>query len=89
MEDVISGQPSAGSQNSSSSAPIHCVIGGSGYRVGSWPKEGLFCERCLTFAVKGLKAERYRHEVELTGKATNEISKETRGTRESNEKREC
>jgi hypothetical protein len=36
--------------------PIHCVVGGSGYRVGNWPKEGLFCPECLSFVVKGIRA---------------------------------
>lgn len=31
--------------------PLHCVIGGSGYRVGKWPKEGYFCAKCLSFFV--------------------------------------
>jgi hypothetical protein len=33
--------------------PIHCVIGNSGYKVGSWPKEGLFCHGCNTFVIRG------------------------------------
>ena len=33
--------------------PMHCIIGNSGYRGGGhWPKEGLLCEKCLTFVIK-------------------------------------
>lgn len=26
--------------------PIRCIIGKSGYRYGTWPKEALWCEHC-------------------------------------------
>ena len=30
----------------------HVVVGVSGYRVGEWPKEGLYCFNCGTMTVK-------------------------------------
>src|SRR5688572_13768904 len=36
-----------------SHSPVHCVIGERGHRgPGTWPKEGLYCERCGTIVVK-------------------------------------
>jgi hypothetical protein len=32
--------------------PLHCVIGGSGYKAGTWPKDGLYCPNCHAFVVK-------------------------------------
>ena len=35
-------------------SPLHCLIGSTGWknhRV-KWPKEGLFCKKCLAFVVK-------------------------------------
>ena len=34
--------------------PMHCVIPSSGYTKGSgtWPKDGLWCAKCRTIAVK-------------------------------------
>ena len=55
MEQLISGEVTLGSETGSQ--PIHCMIGGSGYRSGSWPIDGLLCKNCLTFIVKGLNVE--------------------------------
>jgi len=32
--------------------PLYCVIGGSGYKAGTWPKDGLHCPNCHSFLVK-------------------------------------
>ena len=36
------------------SHPLHCIIGGSGFRSehATWPKEGLYCENCGAFVVR-------------------------------------
>ena len=34
------------------SQPHICVLPNSGYRVGTWPKEGLYCEACGCMVIK-------------------------------------
>jgi hypothetical protein len=35
---------------------LHCIIGSKGWHGGheKWPKEGLFCKKCLTFVINPL-----------------------------------
>jgi hypothetical protein len=35
-------------------ADVHCVIGDRGYRSGTWPKDGMFCNNCYAFLIRGI-----------------------------------
>jgi hypothetical protein len=38
---------------SNAKTPLHTIVGGRGYRFGTWPKDALRCDKCGTVAILG------------------------------------
>jgi hypothetical protein len=58
LADVTHLLPRPEDGESAEEGAVYCLIGASGYRSGDWPKDGLLCQNCLSFVIKGSKLTR-------------------------------